>query len=219
MSHHAFCGLSRKHLGALVEELAPRWEARCESARHQRREGARQRQAGAGPKHEFVFTDRLLATLVHLRTGLTHEALGVLYEVGSSTIGRALAEIRPLLAERGFAVPDPSLCPAEETEDRERPGRAAAYRALRLARAQAPSVLPADLRRARECRSTPVAPTPAIHRPPRNLRGNPPGHRRPRLRSRCPAAHPAQDEYRTRARPHDGLLKHPPANSPGQHAS
>src|SRR5207247_957724 len=102
MSHHAFCGLSRKHLGALVEELAPRWEARCESARHQRREGARQRQAGAGPKHEFVFTDRLLATLVHLRTGLTHEALGVLYAVGSSTIGRALAEIRPLLAKRGF---------------------------------------------------------------------------------------------------------------------
>ncbi|MEV0992705.1 hypothetical protein [Streptomyces sp. NPDC049949] len=28
------------------------------------------------------------------------------YEAGSSTIGRALAEIRPLLAERGFAVPD-----------------------------------------------------------------------------------------------------------------
>ncbi len=106
MSHHGFCGLSRKHLGALVEELAPRWEARCESARHQRREGARQRQAGAGPKHEFVFTDRLLATLVHLRTGLAHEALRVLYEVGSSTIGRALAEIRPLLAERGSAVPD-----------------------------------------------------------------------------------------------------------------
>ncbi|WP_331750392.1 MULTISPECIES: transposase family protein [unclassified Streptomyces] len=48
----------------------------------------------------------MLATLVHLRDGLTHEALGVLYEVGSSTIGRALAEIRPLLAERGFAVPD-----------------------------------------------------------------------------------------------------------------
>ncbi|MGW3088548.1 transposase family protein [Streptomyces sp. NPDC001108] len=106
MSHHAFCGLSRKHLGALVEELAPRWEARCESARHQRREGARQRQAGAGPKQEFVFTDRLPATLVHLRTGPAHEALGVLYEVESSTIGRALAEIRPLLAERGFAVPD-----------------------------------------------------------------------------------------------------------------
>jgi hypothetical protein len=49
-----------------------------------------------------VFTDRLLVTLVHLRTGLTHEALGVIYQVGSSTIGRAIGEIRPLLAERGF---------------------------------------------------------------------------------------------------------------------
>ena len=39
----------------------------------------------AGPKYELVFTDRLLVTLVHLRTGLTHEALGVLYDVGSST--------------------------------------------------------------------------------------------------------------------------------------
>ncbi|MFV2117134.1 transposase family protein [Streptomyces sp. Act-28] len=45
-------------------------------------------------------------TLVHLRTGLTHEALGVIHEAGSSTIGRAIGEIRPLLAARGFAVPD-----------------------------------------------------------------------------------------------------------------
>jgi hypothetical protein len=32
--------------------------------------------------------------------------LGVIYQVGSSTIGRAISEIRPLLAERGFAVPE-----------------------------------------------------------------------------------------------------------------
>ncbi|MFD9220120.1 transposase family protein [Streptomyces sp. NPDC060064] len=51
-----------------------------------------------------MFTDRLLVTLVHLRTGLTHEALGVIHQVGSSTIGRAIGGIRPLLAERGFAV-------------------------------------------------------------------------------------------------------------------
>ncbi|MFJ9197015.1 helix-turn-helix domain-containing protein [Streptomyces flaveolus] len=69
--------------------------------RHERRPRARRRQAGAGPKYELVFTDRLLAALVHLRTGLTHEALGVIYEVGSCTIGRAISEIRPLLAERG----------------------------------------------------------------------------------------------------------------------
>ncbi|MFF4795961.1 transposase family protein, partial [Streptomyces sp. NPDC001276] len=62
-------------------------------------------QARAGPKYELVFVDRLLATLIHLRTGLTHQALAVIYEVGSSIIGRAISEILPLLAERGFAVP------------------------------------------------------------------------------------------------------------------
>ncbi|MFD0509245.1 transposase family protein [Streptomyces chiangmaiensis] len=109
MSHSAFCGLSEEHLGELVAELAPRWEARCESGRHERRGSARRREAGAGPKYDLVFVDRLLATLVHLRTGLTHAALGVIYEVGSSTIGRAVGEIRPLLAERGFAVPERPL--------------------------------------------------------------------------------------------------------------
>ncbi|MFF4951421.1 transposase family protein [Streptomyces chattanoogensis] len=54
----------------------------------------------------MVFTDRLLMTLVHRRTGLTHAALGVLYAVGSSMIGRAISEIRPLLAACGFVVPD-----------------------------------------------------------------------------------------------------------------
>ncbi|MGY3205422.1 transposase family protein [Streptomyces sp. TE5632] len=106
MSRPAFCGLSRRHPDESVAELAPRWGARCESGRHERREGARRREAGAGPKDELVFTDRPLVTLVHLRTGLTHEALGVLYEVGSSTIGRAIREVRPLPAGRGFAVPD-----------------------------------------------------------------------------------------------------------------
>jgi DDE superfamily endonuclease len=49
--------------------------------------------------------DRLLVTLAHLRTGLTHEALGVIDQVGSSTIGRAICESRPPGAGRGFAVP------------------------------------------------------------------------------------------------------------------
>nr|WP_280882371.1 transposase [Streptomyces pseudovenezuelae] len=106
MSHSAFCGLSEEHLGELAAEFAARWEARCESGRDERRHGSRKREAGAGPKHELVFVDRLLVTLVHLRTGLTHAALGVIYQVGSFTIGRAISEIRPLLAECGFAIPE-----------------------------------------------------------------------------------------------------------------
>ncbi|MEU2718245.1 transposase family protein [Streptomyces sp. NPDC007205] len=97
--------MSRQHLGELLDELEPQWQARCEGSRHNRRGGARRRQAGAGPKYELAFQDRLVVTLVHLRTGLTQEALAVAYGVGSSTIGRAIGEVRPVLAERGFAMP------------------------------------------------------------------------------------------------------------------
>ncbi|RRQ72674.1 hypothetical protein CQW39_31705 [Streptomyces griseofuscus] len=63
MAHPVFCGAARQHLGELIEDLAPRWEARCESARH---EGAGAPADGrpGGPKYELVFIDRLLATLV-----------------------------------------------------------------------------------------------------------------------------------------------------------
>ncbi len=62
LSHPAFCGVSRAHLGDLIEELADPWLARCESALDERRGGERRRAAGAGPKHDLVFTDRVLVT-------------------------------------------------------------------------------------------------------------------------------------------------------------
>ncbi len=52
-----------------------------------------------------MFTDRVIATLVVLRFQLPHAALAVFYGVDRSTITRAVQEIRPLLAARGFAVP------------------------------------------------------------------------------------------------------------------
>lgn len=106
LSHPAFCGVSRQHFGELPDELEPVWEARCEGGRHDRRGHGRRRRAGAGPKYELAFRDRLVITLVHLRTGLPQDALAVVYDVGSSTVGRAIGEVRPLLAARGFAVPD-----------------------------------------------------------------------------------------------------------------
>ncbi|MER5908129.1 transposase family protein [Streptomyces mirabilis] len=117
MSHPAFCGISGLHLGELAAELGPWWEARCESGRHERREGVRLREAGAGPKYGLVFVDRLLVTLVHLRTGLTYKALGMIYEVGSSTISRAICEVRPLLAAHGFAIPDRPVVRLRTLED------------------------------------------------------------------------------------------------------
>jgi hypothetical protein len=92
-------------LGKLIEELAGPWVAGEEGRLHARRGRARRREAGAGPKRELVFTDRVIATLVILRFQLPHAALAVFYGVHRSTITRAVHEVRPLLAARGFAVP------------------------------------------------------------------------------------------------------------------
>ncbi|MFV2118580.1 transposase family protein [Streptomyces sp. Act-28] len=108
MSHPAFTGISRAHLRELIKELAAPWTARCESAPRHRWGRKRERQAGAGPKHELVFTDRVLVTLVHLRFQLPHSALAELYGLERSTITRAIGEIRPLPARRGYAAPDRS---------------------------------------------------------------------------------------------------------------
>ena len=54
--------LSREVLAELVVELGPRWQAR-------------QRALGAGARHRLVLVDRLLATLVHLCHGVTHDVL------------------------------------------------------------------------------------------------------------------------------------------------
>ncbi|MGY5057621.1 transposase family protein [Streptomyces sp. 900105755] len=59
---------------------------------------------GAGAKHRLLFVDRLLAALVHLRHGATHDVLACWFDVDRSTITRAIGEVRPLLAERGCTV-------------------------------------------------------------------------------------------------------------------
>ncbi|WP_073919461.1 helix-turn-helix domain-containing protein [Streptomyces sp. CB02009] len=47
---------------------------------------------------------RLLATLVRLRHGATHDVLACWFGVDRSTITRAVGEVRPLLAERGCTI-------------------------------------------------------------------------------------------------------------------
>lgn len=105
-SHPALSGVSRAHFGELFAELVAPWEAARQSALHEARGGERRRAAGAGRKPKLVFCDRLLLTLVHLRHQLPHEVLAELFDVDRSTVSAAIRQIRPLLAARGFAVPD-----------------------------------------------------------------------------------------------------------------
>ncbi len=106
LGHRMLTGVSRRHLTELIAELALPWQAVVEGRRHTIRGGVRRRAAGAGAKHRLVFTDRVVATLIHLRHDLPHAVLGLLFGVNRSTITRAVAEIRGLLARRGFAVPN-----------------------------------------------------------------------------------------------------------------
>jgi hypothetical protein len=106
--HPVFTGVTRQHLSELIEELADPWMALQESCLRERRGHDRLRAAGAGPDHDLVFVDRVIVTLVTLRLQLPRRALAELYGVSRFTIGRAVREIRGLLARRGFAVPQ---CP------------------------------------------------------------------------------------------------------------
>jgi hypothetical protein len=105
LSNRIWTGISRQHLARLIGELAGPWTAAGEDRLLERRGHERLRAAGAGPDHDLPFTDRVIATLVYLRFQLPHKALAGLYRVDRSTVTRAIAEVRPLLAARGFAVP------------------------------------------------------------------------------------------------------------------
>src|SRR5512135_2547153 len=105
LSDSAFIGISRHHLGRVVAELAGPWHARREPALRQRRGADRVRGEGAGHPRDLVFTDRVLVTLAVLRLQVPHAALAVMYGVHRSTVTRAVHEVRPLLAGRGYATP------------------------------------------------------------------------------------------------------------------
>ncbi|MGH3193382.1 MAG: transposase family protein [Streptosporangiaceae bacterium] len=105
MSKRIFTGLQPRRLGRLTADLAGAWAASEEDRLLGRRGHGRLRAPGAGPDHDLPFTDRVIVTLVHLRLQLPHAALAALYGVHRCTVTRAVHEIRPLLAARGFAVP------------------------------------------------------------------------------------------------------------------
>ena len=106
MSKRIFTGLKPRHLGRIVAGLADPWLAAEESRLLGRRGHQRVRAACACPDHDLPFTDRVIVTLVYLRFQLPHGLLAELYGTGRSTVTRAVREIRPLLAARGFAVPE-----------------------------------------------------------------------------------------------------------------
>jgi hypothetical protein len=106
LSHSVFTGISRNHLDRLVAELAEPFAGAREGWLHRRRGGRdRLRWPGAGHPQTLTLRDRVLCTLAWLRLALPHQALAVLYGVERSTVSNAVRQVRPLLANRGFATP------------------------------------------------------------------------------------------------------------------
>jgi hypothetical protein len=106
LSHSVFTGISREHLDRLVAELAEPFQAAREGRlHHQRGDRNRRRLPGAGHPQTLTLPDRVLCALVWLRLALPHQALELIYGVDRSTVSGAIRQIRPLLANRGFATP------------------------------------------------------------------------------------------------------------------
>ncbi|WBC14900.1 transposase [Micromonospora sp. WMMA1998] len=106
LSRSVFTGISGNHLDRLVAELAEPFGAAREGRLHRRHgERDRHRWPGAGAPETLTLRDRLLVTLAWLRLAMPHEALALLYGVDRSTVSTAVRQIRPPLANRGFATP------------------------------------------------------------------------------------------------------------------
>ncbi|MFJ3638110.1 transposase family protein, partial [Streptomyces sp. NPDC090112] len=107
IANRRITGLSAGVTAELMAEVGPLWHERHQAKLTSR---PRKRAVGAGAKHRLVFVDRLLAILVHLRHGVTHDVLACWFGADRSTITRAIREVRPLLAERGCTIsPDGRL--------------------------------------------------------------------------------------------------------------
>ncbi|CAM5643402.1 hypothetical protein STENM36S_01163 [Streptomyces tendae] len=72
-------------------------------------------ESGSGPRvpsarHQLVFVDRLVATLIHLRHDLPHSVLGLLFGVGRSSVTRAIGEVRRSWRSGGARFPTVPVC-------------------------------------------------------------------------------------------------------------
>ncbi len=91
-------------LDELVDQLSQKLDELRERRRSQQRGGDRIRARGAGAKDKLTTADRVLATVLYLRKLGTRDLIAQLLSVNGSTITRAVHQIQPLLADRGYTV-------------------------------------------------------------------------------------------------------------------
>ncbi len=104
LSHPALTGLSRQDLNSLATELGAAWSTHREQCLRERRGGDRRRAAGAGARPKLDLTDRILATLLHLRLSLPQPVIARLLGADRTTITRAIGVTRQLLDQHGIPI-------------------------------------------------------------------------------------------------------------------
>ncbi|MGW1624084.1 hypothetical protein ACWCQR_34680, partial [Streptomyces sp. NPDC002172] len=106
LSHPALTGMSRAELDMLVDQLSVRQAARVERRRHMHRGGPRQPGTRGGVfRQKITDAERVLAAVLFHRRVCTGEVLVELFQVSRRTIGNAFLDVRPLLEEDGFHLP------------------------------------------------------------------------------------------------------------------
>jgi transposase len=100
----ALTGMTRRQLNELIATLTPALELQREQTLRTRRGHERLAAPGTGSKAKLTPTDRILATVLHLRKLATMDLLGQLFGVTAPTISRAKQEVHPLLEAHGHHI-------------------------------------------------------------------------------------------------------------------
>ncbi|MEU3550587.1 ISAzo13 family transposase [Streptomyces longwoodensis] len=98
-------GMPESALDELISQLAQDLDELREQGRLRQRGGERIRARGAGAKDKLTTGDRVLATVLYQRKLGTRELLAQLFGVNASTLTRAVHQVQPLLARRGYTIP------------------------------------------------------------------------------------------------------------------
>src|SRR5712692_6534422 len=104
LAHPALTGLTRPALSELAAGLSTAWAMHREASLNQRRGAGRRRAPGAGARPRLDLTDRILATLLHLRLRLPQPEIARLLGVDRTTISRTIHVTRQLLHQHGTTI-------------------------------------------------------------------------------------------------------------------
>jgi Rhodopirellula transposase DDE domain/Helix-turn-helix of DDE superfamily endonuclease len=104
LAHPALTGLTRPALSELAAGLTTAWAMHREASLNQRRGADRRRAPGAGARPRLDLTDRILATLLHLRLRLPQPEIARLPGVDRTTISRTIRVTRQLLHQHGTTI-------------------------------------------------------------------------------------------------------------------